>query len=355
MKKSALVLLLFYLLAACTSAPGDKSQVKPTTVPTGPLRQLAQQRGLLVGTSVVYQPLRRDATYAATLAREFDVITPENVMKFDATEPFPDTYTFGQADTLVQFAQAHQMQVHGHNLVWHQALPDWITQGTFTRDQLMTVLKNHVQSVVSHYKDQVNMWDVVNEGVNEDGSLRQSIWERIIGSKYIDLAFQWAHEANPRAHLFYNDYDAEGMGVKSDAVYKLLKGMVERGIPIYGVGLQMHISIDRPPVPSDVIANMQRLAALGLKVQVTEMDVQIEIQADPRSLTERLEFQAQTYSAILRSCLAVKGCESFTMWGFTDRYTWIPQAVGHPDQPLIFDENYRPKPAYKALVQTLAP
>jgi len=212
-------------------------------------------------------------------------------------------------------------------------------------------MKDHIFTVVSHYRGQVNMWDVVNEAIGNDGKMRDTLWYRDIGPDYLDWAFRWAHEANPQAHLFYNDYGAEGLNLKSDAVYSLVKGMLQRGVPIYGVGLQMHTSILNAPVKQDVIANMNRLAALGLKVQITEMDVQI--QGDTRPMAQRLTAQAKVYSDMLHVCLVVKTCESFVMWGFTDRYTWIPSATGHPDAPLIFDTNYRPKPAYTSMIQEL--
>ena len=346
------IIVLISLFIGCS---GATAQSFPTHVPhktvTIPLRVLAQQRGILIGAAVNMDALNSDAQYGATLEREFDEVTPENVMKWDAVHPQPNVYTFQQADELVSFAQAHGMTVHGHNLVWYLALPAWIENGHFTRDQLMTILKNHIFTVVSHFRGSVNIWDVVNEAIANDGTLRQNIWLQTIGPDYIDLAFQWAHEANPQAHLFYNDYGDEGSGVKSDAVYNLLKGMLQRGVPVYGVGLQMHVSTTSYPSPSSVLANMQRLAALGLKVQISEMDV--EVQNDTRSMTQRLTAQATIYGDILHDCLSVRACISFASWGFTDRYSWIPAVTGHADEPLIFDMSYQPKPAYYALEQTL--
>jgi endo-1,4-beta-xylanase len=345
--KLCALFIIGYFLVACGTTPATQAVVR--VPPT--LRSLAQTHHILLGTAVNVYALQHDTVYDNTLAHEFDAVTPENVMKFDATEPQKNTYTFTQADALVAFAQAHNMQVRGHNLVWHEALPSWIAKGTFTRDQLLAILKNHIFTVVGHYRGQVNMWDVVNEAIMSDGTMRNSIWSHDIGSDYLDWAFRWAHEANPQAHLFYNDYGAEGLNTKSNAIYALLKSMVQRGIPIYGVGLQMHTSILDAPVEQDVIANMQRLAALGLKVQITEMDVQI--QGDTRSMAQRLAIQAQTYYNMLHTCLVVRTCEAFVMWGFTDRYTWIPSATGHPDAPLIFDTSYHPKPAYTAILREL--
>ena len=361
-----IIIIFFCIVSLCMAcAPANAQRVhvvphktvtsssSPSSFPSSsPLRVLAQQRGVLIGAAVNMDALNSDSRYDATLAREFDEVTPENVMKFDATEPQPDVYTFGLADELVHFAQTHGMTVRGHNLVWYNALPSWVANGHFTRDQLLALLKNHIFTVVSHFRGSVNIWDVVNEAIADDGTLRQTIWSQTIGPEYIDLAFQWAHEANPQAHLFYNDYADEGLGAKSDAIYALLKGMLQRGIPVYGVGLQMHVSTTSYPSPKDVQANMQRLAALGLKVQITEMDV--EVQGDTHPMAQRLSEQATIYYDMLHTCLSVRACEAFVMWGFTDRYTWIPQATGHADAPLIFDTSYRPKAAYYALERALS-
>ena len=354
-----LYILLVFAIAACSSASTQTLSTKPiSTVKPAPvtprivpatLRSLAQARHFYVGTTVNVDALSNEPAYSATLAREFNMMTPEVSMKFSETELQPDVYTFAQADSIVAFAQAHQMQVRGHNLVWYTDLPAWLTTGTFTRDQLITILHNHITTEVTRYRGRVNIWDVVNEAVDDNGALRDSIWLRSIGPQYIDMAFQWAHQANPQARLFYNDYGGEGLGRKSDAIYALVKGMLQRGLPIDGVGLQMHISLDRYPNPQDVLTNMQRLTALGLEVQITEMDV--KTQDDARPMSAKLTAEAQLYGEMLHTCLSVRRCTAFVMWGFTDAHSWIPAYTRHPDYPLIFDAQYRPKPAYFALQQ----
>ena len=347
-------LLLAILMLSCgqpsTQVPPKQALATPSSSPTS-LRSLAQARGIYVGTTVNVDALQDEGQYRDVLASEFNMVTAEVSMKFDATEPERDFFIFDGGDTLVDFAKMHNMQVRGHNLVWYRALPSWLTTQHFSRDELMKILREHILTEVSHYRGQVNIWDVVNEAINDDGSLRDTIWLRGIGPDYLDLAFRWAHEANPEARLFYNDYGGEGLGQKSNAIYNLVKSMIQRGVPISGVGLEMHVSLDSYPHPEDVLANMNRLAALGLEVQITEMDVQI--QRDARPLQARLEVEAQVYRDMLGVCLSVKQCTAFVMWGFTDRYSWIPDATGHWDAPLIFDEEYRPKPAYFALVNVL--
>lgn len=321
----------------------------PTITPT--LRSLAQVRNFSIGTALDIDALRSEPVYAQTLAEQFNMVTPETSMKFDKTEPQQGTFTFTDSDAIVNFARAHNIQVRGHTLVWYRALPDWITNSTFTRDQLINILRDHITTEVAHYRGEVNIWDVVNEAIDDQGNMRDNIWLRVIGPDYLDLAFRWAHEANPQALLFYNDYGGEGLGRKSDAIYALLKGMIARGVPVNGVGLQMHVALDRYPSAQDLLANMKRLAALGLQVQITEMDV--EIQGDPRPMQARLQAEASIYQEVLSTCLSFKPCTAFVMWGFTDAHSWIPGATGHPDAPLIFDADYRPKPAYYALMSVL--
>jgi endo-1,4-beta-xylanase len=364
---SLLLLLLPILLVGCapnfggsiktvTATPKATHSAQPTpmiatTNVAETLRAQAQARGILIGAAVNVDALEQESEYAQVLSREFNLVTPENVMKLDTLEPSPGVYNFKQADELVAFAKAHQMQVHGHNFVWGQALPDWLQHGSFTKAQLSSILHDYIATVMARYKGQVTMWDVVNEALGDPKGYHSSIWYDTLGSDGFDMAFRWAHEADPQVQLFYNDYGVEALGAKSDAMYAMVKGMLARGVPINGVGLQMHISLDGAPSEQSVIANMQRFAALGLKVQISEMDVQL--QGDPRPLPQKLQAQAEVYKNMLSACLAVSACESFTMWGFTDRHTWIPYATGHPDQPLIFDNNYQRKPAYTALLQTL--
>lgn len=340
------VLMLLVLAATLIFSLSGSTQPTSST-----LRSLAQKRGIGIGAAVAIQPLQNDSTYQAVLAREFNMVTPENVMKFKPIHPERDRYNFSDADALVAFAKANQMQVRGHTLVWYQQLSDWLTQRTWTSEEMMTILRQHIDTVVSHYRGQLVAWDVVNEAIADNASQRDTFWLQGIGPKYIEMAFRWAHEADPQARLFYNDYGGEALGKKSDAIYSLVKDLRQRDVPIHGVGLQMHVSITNPPKPEDVAANIKRLNELGLEVQITEMDVRIH---DGKGTTkEKLAAQAKVYRDMLRTCLNASKCTAFLTWGLTDRHSWIPKYFGHPDSPLIFDESYRPKLAYKALVEEL--
>ncbi len=314
------------------------------------LRAAAEARGMRIGSSVDEDALRTDADYAGVLAREFDSLTPENSMKFAESHPAPFRYTFADGDAVVDFAAKHDMQVHGHVLVWHEQLPKWLTHGHWTHAQLRKILREYIFRIVGHYRGRVNVWDVVSEAIDDNGAMRQTFWSRGLGPDYIALAFQWAHEANPDALLLYNDYGGDGDGAKADAIFKLVQRLHEHGVPISGVGLQMHTSVDAPPDSKAVSANMARLQQLGLQVYITEMDVMIKLPVTPA----KLEAQAGIYRNMMSACLAAENCHNFTSWGFTDRYSWIPQFFPGNGAALIFDEQMQPKSSYWALMDALS-
>jgi endo-1,4-beta-xylanase len=313
------------------------------------MRDCAQVHGVQIGAAVAVNPLRNDPLYAQTLTQYFTIVTPENAMKFGPLHPGPDRYDFSDADFIVDFAQTHGMQVRGHTLVWHNQLPGWLEGGDWSKEELMAVLRDHIHTVVGRYRGRVVAWDVVNEAIADDGTLRDTIWLRVIGPEYIELAFRWAHEADPNALLFYNDYGAEGLCPKADAVYALVADLVQRGVPIHGVGMQMHASLDWCPEPESVSANIQRLSALGLQVQITEMDVRV-----PEPATqEKLETQASIYRDMLNVCISSGNCTAFVLWGFTDNHSWVPSFFPGYGSALIFDGNYEPKPACEALEEVI--
>jgi endo-1,4-beta-xylanase len=316
------------------------------SVDTGPaaatLKSAAAQSGRLIGAAIGASHLS-EAAYAATAAAAFDFVTPENEMKWDATEPAQNVFTFAAGDAITSFARQNGMKVKGHNLVWHSQLPDWvsaITDPTALHDAMI----NHVTQVGSHYRGQVMAWDVVNEAVADGGqSLRNSIFYQYLGAGYIDDAFKAAHAADPGALLFYNEYGAEGGGAKSDFVYNMVKGMLARGVPINGVGLQMHTGpADTSPSAVQVTTNMQRLEALGLNVMISEMDVQI--------CAGNVDSQRIRFHDIVAVCVAEPLCLAVTAWGVSDKYSWLNGGTCATPQPLLFDGNYAPKPAYAGVL-----
>ena len=334
----------------------------PAAGSAGSLRDLAASRGLLVGAAVAVRPLAEEAAYRDVLAREFSCVTCENAMKFGPLQPERGRFDFSPADSVVSFAAAHGMAVRGHTLVWHRQNPDWLVagveDGSLSGEEVAAALREHIRTALGRYRERfpgrVIAWDVVNEAVQDDGTPRDTLWRRALGPDYVARAFRWAHEADPDAKLFYNDFGAEGLNAKAGAVYALLGELKAAGVPVHGVGLQMHVGIGprgKAPAPEDLAANVARLAALGLEVHVTEMDVRLQTGDGPWE--QRLEEQARVYRATLETCLASRAVGAFVLWGFTDRHSWIPRFTRQPDAALIFDEDYRPKPAYHALADSI--
>lgn len=241
------------------------------------------------------------------------------------------------------------MRINGHVLVWHQQLPDWLTQGRFSRDELKAILRDHIHTLVGRYRGRVASWDVAAEAVAEDGQPRETFWSRGIGPDYLALTFAWAHEADPQAHLRYNDYGGEGAGAKSDGIYRLVATLRSESVPIHGVGLQMHVSLNDAPRPAEVRANLERLAAAGLDTHISEMDVALGLPATRAALRK----QATVYRDLLNTCLAQPRCRSFSVWGATDHYSWIPEFFPGQGSALLFDSHGREKPAARAVRDVL--
>jgi len=324
------------------------------------LRDAADSAGILVGAAV--RPyLFSEAAYSATLAHEYNMVQPENAMKWPDLRPNANDFDFRDGDAVVRFAQVHGMKVRGHCLVWHQYNPDWLTQGHFTPAQLSHLLQEHITTVMKHYAGQVFAWDVVNEALDENGRFKDSLWYNQPGiglagkdSAYVEQAFRWAHEADPHALLFYNEAEGEGLNRKSDAVYAMVKDFRRRGVPIDGVGLQLHIS--RFDTDTAAIAsNIARLTAVGVQVHITELDVSLPVDPSGAASSEDLRRQAEVYRGVVRACLQSSGCTAIQTWGFTDKHSWIgSHSHGTRGAALPFDHAYKPKPAYDAMLEELA-
>ncbi|MGM7721731.1 endo-1,4-beta-xylanase [Metabacillus sp. Hm71] len=313
-------------------------------VPIGNLRELAQKEGFYIGTAISLSPLINDPNYEEVLSEEFNIVTIENEMKFSSIHPGKNSFDFSKSDKLVRYAIDNNQKVRGHTLVWHKSIPDWLEHGDFTKEEMKKILKEHIQTVVSRYKDKVYAWDVVNEALNDDGTLRDSIWLRTIGPEYIRLAYYWAHEADPDALLFYNDYGIAGINPKSDALYSMLKDFKEDGVPISGVGYQMHTRIGQDINLRKVKKSMDRLNKIDIQTHITELDIGI---VDRGSMNYRLNKQSKMYSNILSICLKTESCTALVVWGFTDKYTWRREE----EKPLIFDSNFEPKDSYWSLLK----
>jgi endo-1,4-beta-xylanase len=355
------------LLAGLGAFPG------PAYSPPPSLRQAADRDGILIGTAV-RPSLLSETAYGSTLAREFNMVEPEDAMKWWVIRRNPDSFDFREADELVAFALAHKMKVRGHCLVWDHNHPDWLARGHFTPPQLSQLLHDHIDRVMKRYTGQVFAWDVVNEAMDETGRMRDSIWYNQPGigfagqgTAYLEQVFRWAREADPHDLLFYNEAEGEFLNRKSDAIYEMLKDFKHRGVPIDGVGLQLHLP--GPDLDSTALAaNIARLTALGLQVHITELDVPLPnflpidsagrpLDGDPHNNglhDNDLLRQAQVYRSVVDACLQNPGCTAIQTWGFTDKYSWIgSHSHGTRGRALWFDKTYQPKPAYDAVLQEL--
>jgi len=330
---------------------------------TESLREAADRSRVLVGAAVRPAQLSEPA-YAATLAREFNMLEPEDALKWETLRPDPESFDFHQADQLVDFALRHNMRVRGHTLVWHRQNPAWLTAMHYTPDQLSHLLETHIKTVVGHYRRKVFAWDVANEAFDEGknvGNLRSTIWHDQPGigfsgqgSAYLAQCFRWAHEADPNALLFYNEAEADEVNLKSDAIYAMMRAFKRDGVPIDGVGFQMHISNLHADIAS-ISSNIARFTTLGLQVHITEMDVALPVDANGNASPEDLARQAALYRQITEICLSHPGCTAIQTWGFTDKYSWVGSHSKHTQgAALPFDRNYRPKPAYQALIEALS-
>lgn len=328
------------------------------------LRALASKVGLHVGTAVVPYDLDHP-DYAKIAAAQFSVVTPGNEMKWQVVEPTQGTYDWSGGDRLVQFARQNHQLVRGHVLLWHNQLPDWLTtgvaNGTISDAQLRDLLHKHITDEVTHFKGEIWQWDVANEfftDANPSQLNPNDFWISHLGTGVIADAFRWAHEADPKALLFYNDYNIageDGSNAKSDAAYAFVQQLVAQGVPISGVGDQGHLDTQYG-FPTKMTDDLRRFAGLGLKTAITEADVRTFVDGPTTQVpTDHLATFAQPYeySQMLQACLAVRQCISFTVWGFGDTDSWIPSWFTNEGYANLYDVNLAPKPVVADLQQDL--
>jgi endo-1,4-beta-xylanase len=313
-----------------------------------------------IGVAVTPAQLR-DSAQRALILQQFNSLTAENAMKMGPLHPREDQYFWRDADAIVDFAQAHNMKVRGHNLCWHTQTPAWLFVDKdgkqVTKEVLLSRLKAHIYAVVGRYKGKIYAWDVVNEAVSDgnDQFLRNSLWYQICGEDYIFKAFQYAHGADPDAVLFYNEYGTE-QPQKRDRVYKLLKKMVEAGIPVHAVGLQAHWSIT-DPTAQRLTEAIRIYASLGLKIQITELDMSVYNNGNKTDDTgytpQREQLQTEQYKRVFEIFRANKQViTGVTFWNLSDAHTWLDNfpVRGRKNYPLLFDEALKPKEAYRSVV-----
>jgi endo-1,4-beta-xylanase len=334
------------------------------------LRQAGAMRAIPMGAAASadeYGPpdLLLNPSYAGVLSTQYSMLEPGNAMKWDVTQPTQTTFNFQPGDELVAFAQANNMRVRGHNLCWYTQFPSWLAPyaATATPAEMSALLQNHINTEVTHFAGNVFAWDVVNEPFNDPtGSalptLRDSIWYDqpgigLTGTGYIEQALQWAHAADPNALLFVNDYNIEGPGPKFQAMYNMVQDFVSRGVPINGVGFEMHIELGGYPSPAGLAQNMQQLAALGIQVHITEMDVRLQVNSQGLPSAADLVSQNQVYESILSVCLQQPNCTAFQVWGVSYNDSWIPSFFPGYGAALPFDFNYQPTLAFNGEMTAL--
>ena len=319
----------------------------------------------------------QDTRGAALVKAQFNTISPENVLKWESVHPRPDTFSFAEPDRYVAFGERNHMFIIGHTLVWHSQTPGWVFQddhgAPLDREALLKRMRQHIQMVVGRHKGRIGGWDVVNEALNEDGTLRQTPWLRIIGEDYIAMAFEFAHEADPTAELYYNDYSLENEAKRKGAI-ELIKKLKALGIPVTAVGLQGHDKMDWPTLEQQD-ATIAALSALGVKVNITELDIDVLPAATRQpgadvSLSVEAQARLNPYAGglpdAIQQALARRYADLFgvfvkyrgvisrvTFWGVTDGDSWLNNwpVKGRTAYPLLFDRDGQPKPAFHAVVR----
>jgi endo-1,4-beta-xylanase len=332
--------------AMATLAIGSTAQA--ALAPGTPLKTLAQAAGGRYFGSDMTGNLLSQSTVTQLQAQQFNMLTPGNEMKWDTTEPSNGTFNFGPGDQIVNYATSNSERVRCHNLVWHSQLPSWVS--SLPTNQVQAAMETHVTTEATHFKGKCYAWDVVNEPFNDDATAtpRADAFFNAMGIGYIADALRIAHTADPNAKLYLNDYNIEGMNAKSNAMFSLAQSLLAQGAPLNGIGFESHFTLGG--IPSDMQANMQRFANLGLDVAVTELDDRITLPASSANLTQ----QATDFSNVVKDCLGVSRCVGVTQWAVGDADSWIPGFFSGQGAATLFDQNYNPKAAFTSVQNTLA-
>jgi len=324
-------------------------------------------KGMVVGVAVNQRQFDGiDSAAVEIISKQFNQISPENVLKFQPTQPAADQYTFEAADRYVQFGVDRRMQVIGHTLVWHSQTGAWVFEGPdgkpADRETLLARMRDHIRTVMGRYKGKIHGWDVVNEAIDEDGTMRKSPWRIGIGDDYVAKAFEFAREADPGAELYYNDFNLE-KPAKRAGVIALVKDLQARKLRIDGIGNQAHWRLDTPSI-EEIDTTLVELHATGLKVMYTELDVNLLPNtprgADPsianpyaNGLPDEVQQRlARRYADVFRVFLKHRDAVTrVTFWGLSDADSWLNR--GRMNYPLLWDRQRQPKPAFTAVTDVL--
>lgn len=351
---SIFIITTVSLLLSCNSGVKNKE-----------VKGLKNYANFPIGTAIKIKTLSKDTLLQKLQKSNFNSITSASDMKMNSIMPREGFYSWGIVDSIVNYAQKNNQRLFGHNLIWHSSTPNWVQEKAL-KDSLWlgTFMKEYITEYVTRYKGKVAAWDVVNEGLeSHGGNIRKTMWYNAIGKKYIAKAFQYAHEADPDAILFYNDFNIERDTLKLNSTLKMIEELKAEGVPISGLGFQMHIRMD---ISDEVIANSLRKAVkTGLQIHLSEVDIIFNKHDDTRKggiqvyekLTEEMkQEQAKKYKNLVKMYKTIVPKEQqygITFWDFTDRDTWINGFFNIKDWPTIYDENLKPKPAYFGFLEGL--
>ncbi|KAG0160855.1 hypothetical protein PDIDSM_8386 [Penicillium digitatum] len=315
------------------------------------LNTAAVAKGKLYFGSATDNPELTDAAYLAQLSNtdDFGQITPGNAQKWMQTEPSQNTFSYTKGDVIANLAATNGQKLRCHNLVWHSQLPNWVSSGSWTNATLLAAMKNHITNVVTHYKGECYSWDVVNEALNEDGTYRNNVFYQHIGEAYLPIAFATAAAADPDVKLYYNDYNIESAGSKSNGAQRIVKLVQQYGAKIDGVGLQGHFIVGSTPGQSAQTTNLAAFIALGVEVAYTELDIRMTLPSTAALLTR----QSADYQSTVAACVANAKCVGVTLWDYTDKYSWVPNTFPGQGDACPWDANLGKKPAYAGILAAL--
>lgn len=322
--------------------------LRAPALPDPPLKDLAAAHG--VELSLLTSPSRLDVdVYKQIHASEFSAVTTDGTIHWDKFRPSPTEYDFSDLDKIMAFAEAHNMPVQAHHLVWPEddSLPEWLKEGDYTKEQLMEIIHDHIKTVVGRYKGRIAEWTVVNEPFTREKYLwdLDNWWaDKLGGTEYIEQAFRWAHEADPTAKLILNDFYNESRSFASDAQYEYMKAAKARGVPIHGIGMQIHVDASRPPKKAEMIENMRRFKDLGYPTYITEFDVSSETVEGSAEYKERLE--AEVAAEVVRACIESKSCVSFTVFGLKDNRSIVKWSAHAKKRSYMFTRRYQTRPMF---------
>ncbi|KAH7135864.1 glycoside hydrolase superfamily [Dendryphion nanum] len=315
------------------------------------LAVLAKKAGLLYFGTAIDNVVLDNKAYVAIAHNksEFNQVTPSNGQKWMYIEPQRNVFNYTAGDQIIVPGRKAGQISRGHTFIWHNQLPEWLTSRNWTKPELTQILENHIKNEARYYYD-TYAWDVVNEAFNDDGTWRETIWLKILGKSYIELAFKFARKyTHPKTRLYYNDYGIERVNNKSRAVAELVKDFNKRGVPIDGVGLQAHFTVGRAPSYNDTRSALALFEALGVETALTELDVRTPVPSNATLVAQ----QASVYAASVKACVDSKDCVGVTVWDFWDPVSWVPETFPGFGEATLFDVNLKRKPAYYAISDML--